>query len=152
MAYAQNTSVSIDKTEGEIKRLLMKAGASQIASASDITEGKAIIIFTLNGKRIRFTMTLPRSDEKRFWQMKYGKRRPNDAAYKLWEQACRSKWRALLLCIKAKIESYQSGIETFENAFLAHIVIGNNETVSERILPAVNEFYLTGNLKPLLLN
>lgn len=136
MAYAKNTSVSIDRTEVEIKKLLTKSGAKQVAIASDIELGMAIIIFSLNDRRIKFTMALPNG---------------KNIAQKKWEQLCRSKWRALLLCIKAKIESYESGIETFEDAFLAHIVIGN-ETVSQKVLPEIATYYESGKLPPLLLS
>jgi hypothetical protein len=52
-----------------------------------------------------------------------------------WEQACRSRWRALLLCIKAKLEACAVGITTFDSEFLAHIVTGDGRTVAERIVP-----------------
>ena len=41
----------------------------------------------------------------------------------------RRRWRALLLVIKAKLESVESGIETFEEAFASQIVLANGQTV-----------------------
>jgi hypothetical protein len=53
----------------------------------------------------------------------------------------RQKWRALLLCIKAKLESVASGIESFEEAFLAHVVLPNGQTVADHIAPRIAESY-----------
>jgi hypothetical protein len=41
----------------------------------------------------------------------------------LWEQACRQRWRALALVVKAKLEAVQSGIATFEDEFLAYTML-----------------------------
>jgi hypothetical protein len=49
-------------------------------------------------------------------------------AERLWEQACRRRWRALALVIKAKLEAAEAGITEFEAAFLAHIVLPDGET------------------------
>ena len=40
----------------------------------------------------------------------------------------RARWRALGLCIKAKLESIASGIETLDEAFLAHVVLDDGHT------------------------
>lgn len=55
----------------------------------------------------------------------------------------RRRWRALLLGIKAKLEYVQSGIATFDEEFLAHIVI-DDRTVFDRIREAA------GGGRPLL--
>lgn len=44
---------------------------------------------------------------------------------KLWEQACRARWRALALTIKAKLVAIDEGVETVEEAFLAHMVVAD---------------------------
>jgi hypothetical protein len=67
-----------------------------------------------------------------------------------WEQACRSRWRALFLCIKAKLESIESGIETFEDAFLAHIQMPDGKTVAEHVKPNIAIAYQTNPMQPLL--
>jgi hypothetical protein len=53
-------------------------------------------------------------------------------------QSIRSLWRALMLCIRAKLASVESDIETFKEAFLAHIVSpDDNRTVYERMKPHI---------------
>ncbi|WP_210205670.1 hypothetical protein [Pseudaminobacter salicylatoxidans] len=79
-----------------------------------------------------------------------GKTRTVDSAMAAWEQACRSRWRALYLCIKAKLESIDSGIETFEDAFLAHIQMPDGHSVSEHVLPRIAAAYAGEPLQPLL--
>ena len=39
-------------------------------------------------------------------------------AHGRWEQACRQRWRALALVIKAKLEAIDAEISTFEEEFL----------------------------------
>ena len=67
-----------------------------------------------------------------------------------WEQACRSRWRALFLCIKAKLEAVESRIETFEEAFLAHVMMPDGMTVAEHAAPMIALSYETGTVRPLL--
>ena len=66
------------------------------------------------------------------------------------QQVQRQRWRALLFCIKAKLESVEAKIETFEEAFLAHVVLPDGKTVGEHALPAVAAIYKGGQLTPLL--
>src|SRR5262245_44396717 len=73
-----------------------------------------------------------------------------DAAFKEWEQACRQRWRALALAIKAKLEAVESGIATFEEEFLAYVVMPDGQTVGQHVLPNVERAYSTGQMPPLL--
>lgn len=67
---------------------------------------------------------------------------------KEWEQGCRQAWRALTLCIKAKLEAVSAGISEFEDEFLAHIVLPGGGTVSQWIRPQIENAYLTGDMPP----
>lgn len=81
-----------------------------------------------------------------------GHRRSDADAYKAWEQACRQKWRALCLCIKAKLEAVEAGISVFEDEFLANIVDPvSGRTVGEVMRPQIAVSYERGGV-PLLLN
>lgn len=66
------------------------------------------------------------------------------------EQRQRSKWRVLVLVVKAKLEAIQSGVVTFEQEFLAHIVMPDNQTVGEHLVSKIAAAYETGKLPPLL--
>lgn len=147
--YASETSVSVEKTLAEIKTLLTRYGATSFGYLDD--EHGAKVGFTIIGRNVRFSMPLPSKTAEEFTHFRRSphsclERRTPAAALEKWDQACRSRWRALLLCIKAKLEACAVGITTFEQEFLAHIVTGDGRTVAERIIPQLT----SGG--PLLLN
>src|SRR5438309_2332897 len=121
VAYAANTEVSSSRSLEQIKRLLLSKGAQDLETAERV--GTAAIQFVLADRKIRFVLRLPKLDE--FKYSRAGGRartRAESAQHAAWEQACRSRWRALLACIKAKLISAESGIESLEEAFLANVV------------------------------
>lgn len=139
MAYAENTSVPVERTRAEIEKVVRAHGAS--AFASGWSGPKATVEFIAKGRRVRFALTLPIADDKRFTHLNTWTRRATTQATKLWEQATRSHWRRLLLVIKGKLEAAESGIETFEDAFMANIVLPNGLTVSESVAPMIEKAY-----------
>lgn len=149
MAYAKDTSVAVSKSEGEIKAIIRRYGATSFASFEG--DGVAMIAFEMKERRIVFRLPLPDRQSREFTTTPSGKwARTKDQAEQAWEQACRSKWRALLLCIKAKLESVESGIETFDDAFLAHIQLPDGHTVSEHARPRIAAIYASNTMQPLL--
>jgi hypothetical protein len=149
MSYASGTSVSVEKTEGEIKAVLRRYGATAMASF----EGPhyAVIAFEMKDRRITMRLPLPDKEADEFRRTP-SKRQVRSADQQLaaWEQACRARWRALFLCIKAKLESVESGIETFEDAFLAHIQMPDGRTVSDHVRQRIALAYEGGDMQPLL--
>jgi hypothetical protein len=148
MAYASTTNVAVSKTKGEIDGLLRKHKAAGFGIFEEAT--RAMLVFEMTGRRIVFHLPLPNRDEKQFRLTGRGQTRSTDAILSAWEQACRSRWRALFLCIKAKLESIESGIESFEDAFLAHIQMPDGMSVSEHVRPRIAAAYETGSMQPLL--
>lgn len=127
MAYAETTSVPVSKTKGHIEKLVKgKYGATAFGIMED--ENKVQLVFRVNERNIMFKMLIP-----------------DDA------QEERSIWRAMLLTIKGKFESAERGIETFEEAFLANIMLPDGRTVAETAIPAIESGY-QGNNVPLLPN
>lgn len=147
--YAANTSVSVESSRGEIERTLQRYGADQFMYGWD--QSAAAIQFAMEARRIKFVLQLPPRDEERFWLTpgRRNKRTP-EAAFKEWEQACRQRWRALALCIKAKLEAVDSGISTFEDEFLAHTVLPDGSTAGEWLRPQIDEVYRTGHMPTML--
>ncbi len=149
MRYAENTKTNVDASRNEIEKTLKRYGAKSFAYATQ--NNKALIMFEFNCKRIRFILNLPDINERRFTHTPArGTRRSADAQYQEWEQACRQKWRALLLVIKAKLEAVDSGISIFEEEFMANIILPNNQTVGEYILPQVDSCYISNALPPMI--
>lgn len=149
MAYATNTEVPVERSRAEIEKVLTRYGAT--AFMYGYQEGSACILFEAKRRRVKFILPLPSRDEKRFHvtPSRKWKRNP-DEAYKAWEQACRQRWRALLLAIKAKLESVECGITTFEEEFLAHIVLPDGSTVGSWMAPQVAAAYESGKMPKLL--
>jgi hypothetical protein len=130
--YAKDTIVPVSKTRGEIEQLLERAKAKQYGTAVDYDQLTARIQFKLHDRIIRFTVALP--DRKKLGD---GQR---------YEKAERQRWRALLLVLKAKLESVESNIETFEHAFLGQIVMPNDQTVAEILNPIIAFAYKSGKM------
>jgi hypothetical protein len=147
--FAENTTVSVATTKTEIEATLRRYGATQFISGWS-EDTVAMVGFTMANRQIKFLLPLPRKDE--FWETDSGRRRTSDeAAEKAWEQACRSRWRALGLAIKAKLEAVAVGISTIEDEFLANIVLPNNTLVRDHTGPAIERAYKSGLMPPSLL-
>ena len=146
--YAQGTQVSVEKSRGEIERTLTRYGADQFMYGWK--ETGAVIAFRAKGRHIRFVLPLPSKDDKRFQRDGRGSVRGPEARLKAHEQACREYWRALALCIKAKLEAVETGISQFEDEFMAQIVLPNGQTMSEHARPLIAQAYESGTMPPLL--
>lgn len=148
MAYAEKTQVSTEKSRAEIERTLQRYGADQFMYGWD--QEKAIVGFRMMGRQIKFLLPMPDKNDERFTLTDTGRERSETAAYKEWEQACRQKWRALSLVIKAKLEAVEAGIAIFEDEFMANIVLPNGTTVSQFMLPQIESAYETGAMPKML--
>lgn len=135
MAYAETTTVPVAKTKTEIEAFVTKRGAKAFGIMQ--AEDRAQVIFEAWDRKIIFRLPLyPGTGESR--------------TAKQQDQWTRSRWRGLLLTIKAKFESIDAGIETFEEAFLAHIALPGGETVYENVAPKIEHSYRSREVRPLL--
>ena len=150
MSFAENTRVPIERSKAEIESMLIRYGADQFVSGWG--ECEARIQFRAQGRFVRFVLPLPAKDEQRFTQhVRYKwKIRSADEARKAWDQELRRLWRALALVCKAKLEAVQSGIVSFEDEFMAHIVLPDGKTVAEHARPMIASAYDSGKVTALL--
>ncbi len=148
MAYAERTEVAVSKTKGEIDALLRRHKAAAFATMEEAH--RATIAFRMEGRNITFRLPLPDATADEFARNGNNAVRSPEKRAEAWEQACRSRWRALFLCIKAKLEAVESRIETFEEAFLAHVMMPDGMTVAEHAAPMIALSYETGTVRPLL--
>ena len=148
MAYAEKTTVSTEKSRAEIERTLQRYGADQFMYGWD--QERAVIGFRLVGRQIKFLLPMPDKTSRQFTHTPTGKARKESAIFTEWEQACRQRWRALSLVIKAKLEAVEAGIAIFEDEFMANIVLPNGSTVSQFMLPQITEAYESGEMPKLL--
>ena len=144
--YASDTSVSVENSRNEIERTLARYGADAFGYVTG--DGAARIAFRVASRHIRFHLPLPNPADDEFVFAIMGargrQRRSDDARMKAWDQACRQRWRALLLIIKAKLEAVAAGITTIEDEFLAHTVLPDGSTVGQWVKPQLEEAYRVG--------
>lgn len=133
--YAEGTEVSVEKSRVEIERILHRFGATRFLYATG--EQGAVIAFQHKERQIRFVLPLPDRADKKFWYNSRFQKRSDQLAFTSWEQACRERWRALVLCIKSKLAGVENKIETFEDAFMPYIVLPDGKTVAEHVRPAL---------------
>lgn len=150
MTYAADTSVSVEKTRAELDRLLSKAGASQRMMGSDDEAGAAFVVFSLQGRQVRLRVPLPKQSDPRFLRDGRGTRRPASKVIEAWEQACRSRWRQLLLLVKAKLEAIALGLSTVEREFLADIYLSDGRTVHQALVDDLDQMYRDGSVPKML--
>jgi hypothetical protein len=129
--YAEFTTVPVAKSRMEIERLLERHKAKQYGTAVDYDLRSARVQFRLHDRIVRFVIALPDPEKVRGARL---------------EQAERQRWRALLLVIKAKLEAVENSISTFEEEFLAHIVLPNDKTVADYVVPQVAAMYQSGRM------
>lgn len=135
MAYASETRVPVSQTRSEIERLVVERyKATQYATGFQADPPRASVQFQMKDRIVRFDLPLPT------------KARDQRAL----DQATRSRWRALLLIVKAKLEAVESGVTTFEEEFLAHIVLPGGRTVAQETLPQIAAAYASGRAPRLL--
>lgn len=106
----------------------MRYGASHFSIGWDGERRMAAIMFRAENRMVRMRMLVPENPQEE-----------------------RSAWRCLLLAIKSKLQSVESGLETFEEAFLAHVVLSDGMTVYERTAPSIATEYVSGVAEPRLL-
>ncbi len=150
--YASETSVSQDRSRAEIERTLQRYGADMFSYGwkDEGDESFAYVMFRMANRHIRFVLRIPSRSAKEFQFTEQGRKRKPDAALKEWEQSVRQRWRALALVVKAKLEAVESGITTFEDEFMAHIVLPNGQTVGEYMVPQIAEAYESKKMPKLL--
>jgi hypothetical protein len=146
--FAEGTEVSVEKSRAEIEGLIIRYGATSTAFMNG--PGRAMIAFEAKGRRVLFELPLPDIASRSFDKDGRGSVRTAEKRQIAWEQACRQRWRALALVIKAKLEAVETGISQFEDEFLANIVMPDGQTVSSHVRPRIAAAYESGNMTPLL--
>lgn len=159
--YAEGTTVSVDTTHGEIKRLLKRYGCEQfgLVEKPDVTA----IQFILDGLPYRFVVQKPSEQELRdaYFKDRYDNTTLSDTAIRNrmermnWHDETlkeeRRRWRARLLWLKATLEFAESeGRDILAAALLSQLVLPSGETMhawSQKALPGA---YESGEMPPLL--
>lgn len=158
-AFAADTKVPVERTKMELDQLLAKHGAGNRGVITDDDRGKAAVIFVLEGLKYRLEIPLPAPND---FRPKDGEKPPhgwkswrdtdrNDWVARTWEQSCRARWRAVLLLVKAKLETIRMGASTPEREFLADLVLPSGETVHNAMADNIHRALAAGKMPTLML-
>jgi hypothetical protein len=134
MAYAENTTVTPERSQMEIAALIRKYGAETFGTGWQA--GFALVTFNAHNRQIRFVLPIP-ENWREFVRTPAGRSRTEAEAKKAMEAEIRRRWRALALAIKAKLEVVETGIASFEHEFGMNIVLPDGTTVAEHVLREV---------------
>ena len=137
MAYAKTTNVNPERSQEEIKSILRRYGCDRFGVMEE--RNSAFVMFTISGLNIQVEVPMPARDSNEFTTTDTGRDRSELAAWRAYEQAVRSRWRSLLLAIKAKLEAVECGISTVEIEFMPFIVLHDGSTVHQRLLPVLQD-------------
>jgi len=107
----------------EIERVVTRYGATHFGTMT--APDKATVYFRLKSREIQWEIPMP---DPKTWRSE-AKR----------DQEIRRRWRVMLVTVKALLEAVDSGLMTFDMAFLAHIAIpGTARTVGQVIIPRLS--------------
>lgn len=147
--FAKTTEVSPEKTMQEIISTLKRYEATGFIVGEQ--EGQIAVAFNMCGRRVQFLVPLPDREDERFKSKVYNRyHNKGDFLQKDFDQAIRQRWRALLLVIKAKLESYDAGIEDFQDAFMAQLLLPDGTSMGRWAKHQIEESYANGKMPPLL--
>ena len=132
--FAERTKVPVSQSRAEIQKLIERYGATEFVFGFD--QDRSMFQFSMKGFRARIEVPLPQ-------RVRY----ESDAKY---EQRGLSRWRAVVLVLKAKLESIENEIERFEQAFMPYLVLPNGGTVGEFMVPQIERAYATQEMPPML--
>ena len=135
--YARRTSVPIERSKTEIEGMLRRYGADQFMYGWE--SARAVVQFRAQGRIVKMSLSFPEIPE-----------RGNTSSAQRTEKERRRRWRSLGLVIKAKLESIDSGIATFDEEFLPWVVLPDGSTVGDHVLPQLANTYRTGEMPKLL--
>lgn len=146
--YAAQTDVSSARSRDEIERILNRYKATGFMYGWEGT--RAVIGFVIHNRQVRFVLPLPDRESREFRLTETGRTRTAASSSAAYEQAIKQRWRALALVIKAKLEAVETGIVSFDQEFMAQLVLPDGRMVVEHVLPRVVQAIDEGTIAALL--
>lgn len=125
-SYA-STTVPVERSQGEIRKLLIRFGCDRLAFGEERDEaGQRWAAVTFQAKLYAVRMKVPlKIVDERTVSAKYQRARSksrDEVRDGLYEQEERRIWRVLAWNLKARMVAVEEGLETFEEAFLPHLL------------------------------
>jgi hypothetical protein len=113
--YGAGTRVEVHRSRYELERILNKHGADEVLFVE--ADLSASIQFAMRGRYVQLALPLPDPGHTRFTHTPSGRPRAVAAQERAYEQAMREHWRSLVVAVRGKLQSVESGISTFEHEF-----------------------------------
>jgi hypothetical protein len=113
--YGAGTRVEVHRSRYELERVLSKHGANEVLFVE--ADAKAAIQFAMRGRYVQLALPLPDPRDARFTHTPSGRVRATTARERAYDQALRERWRSLIVAVRGKLQSVESGISTFEQEF-----------------------------------
>ena len=142
MTYAKGTTVTVDKSQIEIAAIFGRYGVETYGFGQ--SPGFGLVEFQFADMPISLKVPLPVKPASP--TEKNAKTGLSVQTFPKWEADVREAWRALVLFIKAALESCERGIVKPEQAFMAFLVGPDGRTVGDMVLPAYMQSLETGQL------
>ncbi len=133
--YAKETIIEPEQTRNDIEKLLFRYGADTFGYGRMGTT--SIISFRFHSLVIKLTVEEPLLES--FFKDSSDRKRSPEKQKLAWKQAIRSRWRLLLLVIKGRLEMITVGMSSFEEQFMADIVMPNEQRLSDWVRPILEE-------------
>jgi hypothetical protein len=130
--FAEGTTVDVGKTQGEIRTVLARHGATAIGVSEDVDQG-AMLLFKLRGRTVRLAFALPRPSDDAFRYDGRGLYRAEGARRAACDAELRRRWRALLMRLKSRLEEIAAGEASVDEVFLAYLVLPDGRTIGQEM-------------------
>ena len=117
----ESTTVPVAKSQAELRGLLQKFGAQQFTFGEGRDWAGVEFLHADHLVRVRCPLRPP-TDSAVQAQMKASHRSIAESTTALLDREAMRVWRVLVWSVKARLVSVEEGLESFEQAFLSHLV------------------------------
>lgn len=126
MAY-ETTTVPVERSQGELRKLLAGYGCDRFAFGEETDSAGmrwAAVSFGRTGRQVRMRVPHKPVDARKVSQklMRSRSKTRADVEAEMVDQEGRRIWRVMAWNLKARLVAVEEGVETFEEAFLAHLL------------------------------
>lgn len=156
MSAYESTTVPVERSQGEVRKLLASYGASRFAFGEETdADGTqwAAVSFSVADRSVRMRVPLKAPDEDAIASKARRSRSktPAQVRFEVNDQEARRIWRVIAWNLKARLVAVEEGVETFEEAFLAHLLDERTGLTIYEQLVQDGCVQLNGPLRPALM-
>lgn len=148
MPFADDTTVPVERSQAEVRKLLERHKADAFTYAWDGERAREQVTFRISGRFVRMQIQMPQRADRMFTHTPNRRfRRTEPEIAKAYEREKRRRWRALVIVLKAKLAAVEAGISTFEREFFADLILPDGRTVQDWAGPRIAHAYEVGTME-----